>query len=51
MYASDTGHADGVPHSGPLGTQFEVPMKGNYNFPELKISAAIEEKNRQGLNS
>ncbi len=32
MYTSDTGHADGVPHSDPWGTQFEVPMKGNCAF-------------------
>ncbi len=29
--SSDTSHAEGVPHSDPYGTQFEVPMKGNSN--------------------
>ncbi len=35
MYASGTGYADDVPHSGPYGTQFEVPMKGKCSFTSL----------------
>ncbi len=35
--SSDTSHAEGVPHSDPQGTQFEVPMKGNLFVTAFRI--------------
>ncbi len=34
--SSDTSHAEGIPHSDPWGTQFEVPMKENTCYLQCK---------------